>query len=61
MVLSMETYRITVAVRRRTDLESPKNIDEALIMVRQLLSQGYMLDVIDVEPQDKETKEVKWG
>jgi hypothetical protein len=61
MVLSMETYRITVAVRKRSDLDAPANIDEALSMVRSLLAQGSMLDVLAVEPQDKQTKEIKWG
>lgn len=61
MVLSMETYRITVAVRKRTDLDAPANIDEALSMVRSLLTQGSILEVLAVEPNDKQTKEVKWG
>jgi len=61
MVLSMETYRITVAVRKRNDLDAPANIDEALSMVRSLLTQGSMLEVLAVEPNDKQTKEVKWG
>ena len=61
MVLSMETYRITVAVRKRTDLDAPSNIDEALSMVHSLLTQGSMLDVLAVEPEHKQTKEVKWG
>ena len=61
MVLSMETYRITVAVRKRNDLDSPASLDEALAMVRQLLTQGLFLDVLTVEPEAKQTKEVKWG
>jgi hypothetical protein len=61
MVLSMETFRITVAVRKRSDLDAPANIDEAISMVRSLLNQGSMLDVLAVEPQEKETKEIKWG
>jgi hypothetical protein len=61
MVLSMDTYRITVSVRKRNDLEAPNNIDEALVMVRQLLTRGSMIDLIDIEPEDKQTKEVKWG
>jgi hypothetical protein len=61
MVLSMDTYRITVAVRKRSDLDAPMNIDEALSMVHSLLTQGSMLDVLAVEPQDKQTKEIKWG
>lgn len=61
MVLSMETYRITVAVRKRNDLDSPASLDEALSMVRQLLTQGLFLEVLTVEPEEKQTKEVKWG
>jgi hypothetical protein len=61
MVLSMDTYRITVAVRKRSDLDAPMNIDEAISMVHSLLNQGSMLDVVAVEPQEKQTKEIKWG
>lgn len=57
----METYRITVAVRKRNDLDSPASLDEALSMVRQLLTQGLFLEVLTVEPEEKQTKEVKWG
>ncbi len=61
MVLSMETYRITVAVRKRSDLDSPSSLDEALSIVTQLLTQGHFLEVLTVEPEAKQTKEVKWG
>lgn len=61
MVLSMETYRITVAVRKRNDIDSPNNIDEALAMVRERLTNGLLLEVLAVEPEAKQTKEVKWG
>lgn len=61
MVLSMETYRITVAVRQRSDLDVPSSIDEAVSMVYNLLNQGSMLEVLAVEPEAKQTKEVKWG
>ena len=57
----METYRITVAVRKRNDLDSPASLDEALPIVRQLLTQGLFLEVLTVEPEEKQTKEVKWG
>ena len=61
MVQGMNTYRITIAVRQRSDLDMPSSVDEALSLVRNLLSQGDMLEVLSVEPQDKETKEIKWG
>jgi len=61
MVQGMNTYRITVTVRQRSDLDIPSSVDEALSLVRNLLSQGDMLEVLSVEPQDKETKEIKWG
>lgn len=68
MVLSMETYRITVTVRQRSDLDVPSSIDEAVSMVHNLLTQGSMLDVVSVEPLDKQTKTIplddsamKWG
>ena len=57
----MNTYRITITVGQRSDLDVPSSIDEALSMVRNLLSQGSMLEVLSVEPQEKETKEIKWG
>lgn len=57
----METYTITVKVAKRYDLDAPASIDEALSMVRSLLLQGSMLDVLAVEPEAKQTKEVKWG
>lgn len=61
MVLSMETYRITVTVRQRSDLDVPSSIDEAVSMVYNLLNQGSMLEVLSVEPEEKQTKEVRWG
>lgn len=61
MVQGMNTYRITVTVGQRSDLDIPSSIDEALSLVRNLLGQGGMLEVLSVEPQDKETKEVRWG
>jgi hypothetical protein len=57
----MNTYRITVTVGQRSDLDIPSSVDEALSLVRNLLSQGDMLEVLSVEPQDKQTKEIKWG
>lgn len=62
MVLSMETYRITVAVRKRSDLDSPASLEEAMSMVNSLLTQGSFLDVIAVEPETTgQAKQVKWG
>jgi hypothetical protein len=61
MVQGMNTYQITVTVRQRSDLDIPSSVDEALSLVRNLLSQGDMLEVLLVEPQDKQTKEIKWG
>lgn len=63
MVLPMsgDTFRITVAVRKRSDLDAPSSIDEALALVRNLLEQGSFLTVLAVEPEDKQTKQVKWG
>lgn len=57
----MDTYRITVAVRKRSDLDSPSSLDEALSMVKQLLMQGQFLEVLAVDPTEKQTKEIKWG
>jgi hypothetical protein len=57
----METYRITVAVRKRTDLDTPSSLDEAIGIVRSLLEQGVMLDVLAVEPEGKQNKSAQWG
>lgn len=57
-----ETYRLTVAVRKRKDLENPVTIDEAVAIVHNLLSQGSFIDVISVLPeQESKGNEVKWG
>lgn len=57
----METYRITVAVRKRSDMDAPSTLEEAISMVHSLLYQGSMIEVLAVEPESKQTKEVKWG
>lgn len=61
MVLGMDTYRITVAVRKRSDLEAPASLDEALAIVRNLLEQGSFLTVLAVEPEATKSGQVKWG
>ena len=57
----METYRITVAVRKRTDLDTPSTLDDAIAIVRSLLEQGAMIDVLAVEPEGKQNKSIQWG
>ncbi len=61
MVLGMNTYRITVVVRKRDDIDSPLNIDEAVSMVHQLLGQGCFLEVLAVEPEERPKNTVQWG
>jgi hypothetical protein len=61
MVLGMNTYRITVVVRKRDDIDAPSSIDEAVSMVRQLLEQGSFLEVLAVEPEERPTNTVQWG
>jgi hypothetical protein len=57
-----ETYRLTVAVRKRKDLESPTTIDEAVTLVHTLLTQGSFIEVVSVLPEQKSNgNEVKWG
>lgn len=59
--MSEETYRITVAVRKRSDLDVPSSLDEAMTMVRSLLEQGSFLTVLAVEPEAKQTKDLRFG
>jgi exosome complex RNA-binding protein Csl4 len=57
----MDTYNITIKVRKRSDLDVPSNLDEAITMVTNLLQQGVMLEVISVEPEGKQNKSLQWG
>lgn len=61
MVLGMNTYRITVVVRKRDDIDAPSSIDEAVSMVHQLLEQGSFIEVLAVEPEERPTNIVQWG
>jgi hypothetical protein len=62
MVLGMNTYRLTVVVRKRDDIEDAlPSVDEAVSMVHQLLEQGSFLEVLAVEPEEKPTNTVQWG
>lgn len=61
MVLGMNTYRLTVVVRKRDDLDVPSSVDEAVSMVHQLLEQGSFLEVLTVEPEEKPTNIIQWG
>lgn len=57
-----ETFRLTVAVRKRKDLETPTTIDEAVAVVHNLLTQGAFIDVVSVLPeQTNNGNEVRWG
>lgn len=57
-----ETYRLTVAVRKRSDLDTPSTIDEAVAVVHNLLTQGTFIDVVSVLPEQQSNgNEVKWG
>jgi hypothetical protein len=57
----MNTYRITVVVRKRDDIDAPSSIGEAVSMVHQLLEQGSFLEVLAVEPEERPTNTVQWG
>lgn len=56
-----ETYRLTVAVRKRNDLDTPRDIDEAVEIVRRLLNEGSFVEVVSVLPERKSGGEVRWG
>lgn len=60
-----ETYRITVAVRKRKDADAPSSLIEALATVRILLSQeSSPLTVLSVEQEVRGTQrdgQMKWG
>ena len=57
----MSSYRITIEVRKRSDLDVPSSIDEAISIVRSLLEQGAILEVTSVEPDGKQNKSLQWG
>ena len=57
-----DTYRLTIAVRKRTDLDAPSSEQEAITLVHNLLLQGSLIDVLAVTPEAKhDDKKVKWG
>lgn len=57
-----ETFRLTVAVRKHKDLDTPTTVDEAVAIVYNLLTQGALIDVVSVLPeQQSKGNEVKWG
>lgn len=57
-----DTYRLTVAVRRRTDRNDPATIDEAVLMVQRILAESEKLQVLSVLPeQSGNADKVKWG
>ena len=45
-----DSYTLTVKIRKRTDLEEPTSMEEAVSMVAGLLSNGSFLEVLSVEP-----------
>jgi hypothetical protein len=57
-----DTYRLTVAVRKRSNLDAPANTDEAVALVKDLLAQGSLIDVLSVLPeQENKGSQVRWG
>jgi hypothetical protein len=57
-------YALTVKIRKRTDLEQPTSIEEAVSMVAGLLSNGSFLEVLSVEPwwvAYEEAEGIDWG
>jgi hypothetical protein len=42
-------YTLTIKVRKRDDLEKPKNIEDAVSIVYQLLLEGSFLEVVSVK------------
>jgi hypothetical protein len=52
---------MTIEVSKRSDLDVPSSIDEAISMVKSLLEQGAMLEVSSIEPEGKQNKSLQWG
>lgn len=62
LVVVSDTYRLTVAVRRREAVAYPSSEEEAIAIVHDLLSQGLFFDVLSVMPeQTGPDKHVRWG
>ena len=51
------TYRLTIAIRKRNDLERPTSEAEAIMLVHDLLSNGSFIDVLSVTPEVGTTKD----
>jgi len=45
-----DEFHLTVKIRKRTDLEEPTSMEEAVSMVAELLSNGSFVEVLSVEP-----------
>ena len=68
-----DSYTLTVKIRKRTDLEEPTSMEEAVSMVAGLLSNGSFLEVLSIEPWwvsylqyltwegEKEREKERWG
>ena len=53
---------MTIAIRKRTDLDTPTSEAEAIMLVHDLLSHGAMVEVLSVTPEKKDTQgETTWG
>ncbi len=56
------TYRLTIAIRKRNDLERPTSEAEAIMLVHDLLSNGSFVDVLSVTPEVGGKKDdTQWG
>lgn len=42
-------YTMTIKVKKRTDLEQPTSIEDAVSIVYELLTQGAYIDVVSVK------------
>lgn len=62
LVAMSDTFRLTVAVRRRSEINYPSSEEDAIAVVQDLLSQGLFFEVLSVAPEQAgPDKHVRWG
>lgn len=47
--MSEHEFTLQVTVRKRSDMEEPTNIDDAISMVKYLLSIGEFIEIVEVK------------
>lgn len=59
-----DEWHLTVKIQKRTDLEQPTSMEEAISIVTGLLSNGSFLEVVSVEPwwvAYEKAEGIDWG